>query len=74
MCLQEQVAALEDRLHILRRMNSQLERSASNAQQQTASAQHQVQRPKCSRASNTLQEVRKHCLFLAMMLQLILEM
>ncbi len=44
-CLQEQVAALEDRLHVLRRMNSQLERSESNAQQRTANAQHQVQRP-----------------------------
>ena len=45
MCLQEEVAALEDRLHVLRRMNSQLERSETNAQQRTANAQHQVQRP-----------------------------
>lgn len=45
LCLQEQVAALEDRLHVLRRMNSQLERSESNAEQRTANAQHQVRRP-----------------------------
>ena len=34
--------ALEDRLHMLRRMNSQLERSQSDAQLQSATAQQQV--------------------------------
>jgi len=40
--LQEEVAALEDRLHVLRRVNSQLERSESCAQQRTANAHQQV--------------------------------
>ena len=43
--LQEEVVALQDRLHVLRRMNSQLERAESHAQQRTASAQHQVYCP-----------------------------
>lgn len=39
---QEELVALEDRLHVLRRMNSQLERSESDAQLRTATAQQQV--------------------------------
>lgn len=39
---QEELVALEDRLHMLRRMNSQLERSESDAQLRIATAQQQV--------------------------------
>ena len=45
-CLQEEVAALEDRLHVLRRVNSQLDRSESHAQQRSAHAQQQVHKDK----------------------------
>lgn len=36
------MVALEDRLHMLRRMNNQLERSESIAQLRTANVQQQV--------------------------------
>lgn len=42
---QEELVSLEDRLHMLRRMNSQLERSESDAQLRTANAQQQVSMP-----------------------------
>lgn len=42
---QEDLVAMEDRLHMLRRMNNQLERSESNAQLRMATAQQQVSRP-----------------------------
>ena len=42
---QEELVALEDRLHMLRRMNNQLERSESDAQLRSANAQQQVSMP-----------------------------
>lgn len=39
---QEELVALDDRLHMLRRTNSQLERSESDAQLRTATVQQQV--------------------------------
>ena len=42
---QEDLVAMEDRLHMLRRMNNQLERSESNAQLRMATAQQQVSGP-----------------------------